>query len=106
MRPALAADGLGVGRDQALGRRHVPRRRGGVQRRAAERRPLRQQLGRPPPARRVVVAVDEAGEAQELVDERGVVFDGPADRLPVRGAGVALDDAEVLAQLRFQLGNP
>ena len=64
----------------------------------SELRPLREQLGRPLPARGVVVAVDEAGQAQELVDERALVLERPADGLAVRRARVALQDAEVLPQ--------
>lgn len=48
---------------------------------------------------RVVSAVGEAGEPEELVDQLGLVADGAADRLEMGVAGQPVDGLDVSAQL-------
>ena len=59
-----------------------------------------EQLPRAAGAFGMVVALREAREAQELVDERRAAVARAAARLRVRGAGIPRDELEVRLELR------
>ena len=79
---------------------NLPGRGDRVDARARKPIMLLEQCLRAPEPVRVIIAVGQARQPQELVDHRLVVRQRPADRLLVWGAGVARDQL----QMRFELG--
>ena len=98
MRPAFRPRRRRIGGEEPSRGRDVPHTRRGVDARPRDLRVLAQQFCCPPPAGRVVVRVDQAGEAQELVGQLVVAADGAANLLSVRRARIALDDLDMPAQ--------